>query len=241
MKKSLWLSVLTLLVASQLSAAYIVVLKDGTQYKAKKRWTVTAGKALLELETGSVLQLDPNMIDVAKTNEVNKLGLGDVKVLGQESRSPGSSQSDSSLGATLKLRKPAGTTPGTASPAQPTSTPAPVTRGAGLGFDVISKFEAAYENVGIFEHRVVSDAPGKLRADLIADNEDRVFGAITATAFFMIGVPRSSGAAIDTVELYMRTTTGTPAGRFQMTRADAEAINDKKLTPAAYFVQKVLY
>lgn len=240
MKKSLWLSVLTLLVASHLSAAYIVVLKDGTQYKAKKRWTVTAGKALLELESGSVLQLDPNMIDVAKTNEVNKLGLGDVKVLGQESRSPGSSQTDTSLGATLKLRKP-GTTPGAASPAQSTSTPAPVTRGAGLGFEVISKFEAAYENVGIFEHRVVSDAPGKLRADLIADNEDRVFGAITATAFFMIGVPRSSGTTIETVELYMRTTTGMPAGRFQMTRADAEAINDRKLTPAAYFVQKVLY
>lgn len=240
MKKSLWLSVLTLLVASQLSAAYIVVLKDGTQYKAKKRWTVSAGKALLELETGNVLQLDPNMIDVAKTNEVNKLGLGDVKVLGQETRSPGASQTDSSLGATLKLRKPAGTTP-PATPAQSASTPVPATRGAGLGFDVISKFEAAYENVGIFEHRVVSEAPGKLRADLIADNEDRVFGAITATAFFMIGVPRSTGAAIESVELYMRTTTGMPAGRFQMTSADAEAINSKKLTPAAYFVQKVLY
>ncbi len=238
MKKSLWLSLLPLFLASQLSAAYVVVLKDGTQYKAKQRWTVKAGKALLELESGSVLQLDPNMIDVEKTNEVNKLGLGNVKILGQETR-PGSTQTDTSLGSTLKLRKPPATNP---DPPSPRSTPTPAaTSGGGLGFEVISKFEAAYENVGIFEHRVVSDGPGKLRVELIADNEDRVFGAITATAFFMIGVPRSTGTAIDTVELFMRTTTGMPAGRFQMTPADAEAINGKRLTPAGYFVHRVLY
>ncbi len=238
MKKSLWLSLLPLLVASQLSAAYIVVLKDGTQYKAKQRWTVSDGKALIQLETGSVLQLDPNMIDVEKTNEVNKLGLGDVKVLGRETRSTGGNQQDSSLGSSLKLRKPPATA-GSVPSSTPPANAAP--RGQGLGFEVTSKFEAAYENVGIFEHRVVSDAPAKLRVELITDNEERVFGAITATAFFMVGVPRSTGTPIDSVELFMRTTTGQPAGRFQMTLADAQAINEKKLTPQGYFVQKVLY
>ena len=214
MKKMLGVVVLSILAATQLSAAYIVVLKDGTQYKAKQRWTVTDGKALLQLESGSVLQLDPNMIDVAKTNEVNKLGLGDVKVLGRESRAPGAaSQTDTSLGSSLKLRKPAAPAGAATPQSQPPARPVvPAGRpGQGVGFETISKFEAAYENVGIFEHEVVSDSAGKIRADLIADTEDRVFGAITATAYFMIGLPATGGAHIESVELFMRTTTGMPA------------------------------
>ena len=244
MKKMLGAVVLSIFAATQLSAAYIVVLKDGTQYKAKQRWTVTDGKALLQLESGSVLQLDPNMNDVAKTNEVNKLGLGDVKVLGRETRAPGAaSQTDTSLGSSLKLRKPAGPAAAPTPQSRPTAPPVvPAGRpGQGVGFETISKFEAAYENVKIFEHAVASTAPGKIRANLTADNEDRVFDAITATAYLIIGLPATGGEHIDSVELYMQTTTRMPAGRFLMTRADAELINSKKLTPANYFVQKVLY
>lgn len=243
MKKMLGLAVLSILAAAQLSAAYIVVLKDGTQYKARQRWTVSEGKALIQLETGSVLQLDPNLIDVAKTNEINKLGLGNVKVLAQETRTPGGSTNETSLGSTLKLRKqatPAGTVaPQTQAAARPVAPDGKA--GAGLGFETISKFEAAYENVKIFEHEVRSSAPGKIRANLTADNEDRVFDAITATAYLITGLPATGGEHIESVELYMQTTTKMPAGRFLMTRADAELINARKLTPASYFVQKVLY
>ena len=113
--------------------------------------------------------------------------------------------------------------------------------GAPLGSDVISKFEAAYENVGIFEHRVSSPGAGRLVVNLTTDDEDDVFGAITATAFFMTGVPKSTGQPITLIELYMQTTTRAAAGRFHMTPADAEAINAKRVSPSAYFVQKVLY
>ena len=85
------------------------------------------------------------------------------------------------------------------------------------------------------------DTPDVVVVKLTTDTEDRVFGAITATAFFMIGVPRSTGSQIDLIELYMQTTTGAAAGRFHMTKDDADQINGKKLTPQSYFVQKVLY
>jgi hypothetical protein len=43
------------------------------------------------------------------------------------------------------------------------------------------------------------------------------------------------------VELFMATIKGGAAGRFQMTMADAEAIDKKQVSLQAYFVTNVLY
>jgi hypothetical protein len=242
MKRAVLLSVLVSLIAAPSFAAYIVVLRDGTQYKAKERWTIRNGKALVQLEQGGSLQLDPNLIDEAKTTEVNRLGLGNVKVLAQERAVAAPTPQTSTLGSMTKLRRPQAGAPPTAPRATPTpALPAGQSAPGGLSSEVIMKFEAAYENVGIFEHEVTSPAPNKLHVKLVADNEDRVFGAITATAYFIVGAPRSTGEKIDLVELYMGTTNGGAAGRFHMTRADADLLNGKKITPQNYFVQNVLY
>lgn len=251
MRRSAAFAAVLFAIATPLFASYIVVLKDGTQYKAKQKWQVVNGKAIVALEEGGMLQIDPTLIDTKKTDQINKLGLGNVKVLATESPAPATTQTQtSSLGQTIgKLRQPQGQTqaqkPST-SPALPvpvnSSAPAPEpATGAPLGSEVISKFEAAYENVGIFEHKVSSPGAGRLVVNLTTDDEDDVFGAITATAFFMTGVPKSTGQQIGLIELYMQTTTGAAAGRFHMTQADAEAINAKRVAPSAYFVQKVLY
>jgi len=46
---------------------------------------------------------------------------------------------------------------------------------------------------------------------------------------------------IDSVDLFMKTTTGGAAGRFHITRDDAKALEAKTITPQAYFVLKVLF
>jgi len=81
----------------------------------------------------------------------------------------------------------------------------------------------------------------RLRADMTVDTEDRVFNAISATAFLMVRNAGVQGVQIDVVELYMKTTTNGAAGRFQMTRADAEALNSKTMSQQDYFVRKVIY
>jgi hypothetical protein len=43
------------------------------------------------------------------------------------------------------------------------------------------------------------------------------------------------------VELFMKTTTGGAAGRFQMSRADADALLNKKVKREDYFITKVIY
>ncbi|MEO8216756.1 MAG: hypothetical protein ABI718_06715 [Acidobacteriota bacterium] len=244
MKKMAGVVLVVGLFASQAFATYVVVLRDGTQYKAKEKWTITDGKALVVLENGNRLQLDPALIDIQKTDLVNKLGLGNVKVLAQEQ--PGSADSSQDevnpLGSGRKLRKP----PVTGNIGIPSSTTAksakPITNApGGVGNEALLKFENAYENVGIYEHRVTTPGAGRVRVDLSVDQEDRVFTALTATAFLITGIPRSTGDAIDMVEIYMQETNGGTAGRFQMTRADAEEINAKQISPQSYFVQKVIY
>ncbi len=235
----------TLLFAANAFATYYVVLKSGIAYKAKAKWTIKGGKALVALETGQTLELDPSLIDEGKSEQMTRSGLGDANVItvGQTDTAPAKSQS--SLGSSFKLRKlpsPAGT------PAQSAASPSagapvlpPPAGGALLSSEIIEKFARAYENVGLFEQKLSATGPHSLRADLTADSEDKVLNAISATSFLMVrnaGVP---GAQIDVVELFMRTTNGGSSGRFQMNKDDAQALDSKKVTQQEYFVHRVIF
>jgi hypothetical protein len=221
-------------------ASYIVVMKDGaTRYVAKAKYTVVNGKALIRLENGQTLQLDPALIDERKSDETTALGLGNAKVLAVEDRSggPTSPQTRPSLGSITHLRK----LPPAPSGDSNTAPAAPVPNGPKVSDEVVRKFAAAYENVGLFEQKITSTGAGSLRVDLTADNEEKVFNAISATSFLMVrdaGVP---GTHLDKIELFMRTTNGGSAGRFQMTRADALALDKKTITQPEYFVRNVIY
>ena len=39
-------------------AAYTVIMKNGMIYKAKAKWTIVNGKAMIALESGQTLQVD---------------------------------------------------------------------------------------------------------------------------------------------------------------------------------------
>jgi hypothetical protein len=238
MKRTLILATLAVLTVTQLFAAsYWVVMKDGTRYEARTKWTIVNGKAMITLTNGSVLALDPSAIDVAKSDEVTRLGGG--QILGVEQRAAPTSKA-SEIGGAIRLRKlpPSQSAPATAAPAATEAVP--IAPGTGLGQNVISKFERGFEDIGIFEHKDISTGPHSLRADLTADNEEKVFNTLTATAFLMVhnaGVP---GVQIDSVDLFMKTTTFGAAGRFHVTREDAQALDAKTITPQNYFVLKVL-
>src|SRR3954469_14880064 len=238
MKKSWIAAALVTLAATQLLASYWVVMKDGTRYEAKSKWTVANGKAMITLTNGNVLSLDPNTIDVAKSEQVTRLGGGEL--FGVE-QTPATSAEKSTLGNAIRLRKLPPSQSAAPAPAAPVEAPPVIEPGTGLGADVISKFERAFENVGIFEHKLISTGPHSLRADLTADNEDKVFNTLTATAFLMMHNAGVTGVQIDAADLFMKTTTGAAAGRFHVTREDAQALDSKAITPQNYFILKVLF
>lgn len=231
----------TALLATDSFATYIVVLKDGTRFKAKAKWTVTNGKALIRLENGQTMQVDPKDIDAVKSDEVNKLGLGDVKILNveQAQTSPAPSKTPA-LGSVVRRRQtqPLQVTPqvGATAPAADAVTPVKDE----LNGRLKDNFERAYENLGIFE-RKLSGTNSVVRAELVVDSEDKVFNVISATAFLVVRNALVDGVQIDTVELFMKTTTGGSSGRFIMNRADAEAVHNKTMAIPDYFVRKVIY
>jgi len=243
--KKISIFVLALLVlAAPTFAAYIVVMKDGTRLKAKARWTTAAnGKAMITLENGTTLELDAREIDLPKTEETNKLGLGNAQVLAtQSAASQPQKQNKSVLGGVTKLRPLANASnaPTTTVPTLPppvTATPAD----GGVGNLVIGKFQKAYENVGLYGVKVSSTGPSSIRIELEADNEDQVFKAISATSFVMANLPAMGQTKLETLELYMATVRGGAAGRFQMTMPEAEALAKKQMAWQDYYIKKVLF
>jgi hypothetical protein len=241
MKKILALCVFAVLVSSQAFAAYVVVLRDGTRYKAKAKWTIANGKALIQLENGQTLQIDPKDIDAAKSEEVTRLGLGDVNVLAVEAPVQTPKPSRSTLGDAVRQRQAA------AAAAAAKAAPAPVVESGAakpvedrLNGRLKDNFERAYDNVGVYEAKLTG-TDRVVRAEITVDNEDKVFNALSATALLITRNALVDGIQIDTVELFMKTTNGGSSGRFQMNRADAEAIYNKTISIPDYYVRKVIY
>lgn len=245
MKKVLLLAVMVL-VALPSFAKYIVVLRDGTRYAAKQKWTVVNGKALVLLENGQSLQLDPSLIDVQRSEQLTKIGMANANII---DLNPGASTQPQtpqqpSLGEAIKLRPRAQQQPQQAAPAAKpaaSTAPAPISGAGTISDEVLEKFDRAFENVGIFEKKLTSTSATSLRAEMTVDTEDRVFNAISATSYLMVRNAGVANARIDMVELFMRTTTGGAAGRFQMSREDAEALNNRTISQQDYFVRRVIY
>lgn len=236
-RKILLFAVALVLLPTVAFASYTVVLKDGTQYKAKEKWRVSAGKAIITLENGTTLSLDPKLIDEKESERASAAGLGGAKVLVTSQPAAAPPQQQSPLGSITTLRKPDakpdGKTPGQGGQ--------PAVGQTNLSNDVIQRFQQAYENVGLYDARVLGAGINTLRVELTADNEDQVFKAISATSFLMTKIPDATSERVELVELFMKTTTGGSAGRFQMTAASAAAITKKQLTWQDYFIREVIF
>lgn len=242
MKKTLMLCAFLTFVSSQLFA-YWVVLKDGSRYETIGKPTISGNKATFTLKNGQTVQVTADAIDNAKSEEATRFGGGTV--IATEQRPTPAAKAPSSLGSQIRLRRQQQAAAAANAGAPPVVAPPPAAA-ALLGSDVLDKFERAYENVGIFEHKMTATAGRGLRADLTTDSEDKVFNAISATAFLIVHNAGLSDVTIDDVDMFMKMTNGGTAGRFHMTRADANGLYVGGTSPdrnrlQEYFIRKVLF
>jgi hypothetical protein len=238
LKKICTLATLLVLLPTLAFASYTVVLKDGTEYRAKEKWRLSGGKAIITLENGSTLSIDPKLIDEKESERVSSAGLGGARVLvtAQPNTTPSQPQ-QSPLGSITTLKRD---TPATDSNTAKQSGQ-PMIGQTNLSNDVLSRFQQAYENVGLYDAKVLGAGRNSLRVEVTTDNEDQVFKAISATSFLITKIPEATGERVELVELFMKTINGGSAGRFQMTPADALAISSKKLTWQQYFISDVIF
>lgn len=229
MRRLLTIIVLALFVAIPAFAEYTIILRDGTTYKAIEKWKIVNGQALITLEGGTQITLNPRLIDTERTEQANELGLGDARLINVEETTT-TDQQQRSLGSVSIRRREA---PTTQQQSSNQLTPQP---GANVSNETISKFQRAYDNVGLFDASIDPLTDTKLKVSLTANNEDEVFKAISATAFLLANLNEVSD-----VQLLMSTLTGGSAGKFEMNRSDAKAITDKHIAWHSYYVQKVIY
>ncbi|MBW3670573.1 MAG: hypothetical protein KY432_02745 [Acidobacteria bacterium] len=236
MRNTLMIAISILLAASALAADYTVVLRDGTTYKATEKWKVVDGQALITLEGGTQIRLDPRLIDVDRTEQANRLGLGDARLIKVEERTPAAQPQQRSLGSVTTLRRDDQDKPPTTETSRPSIEATPLPSAAAVSKETVSKFQRAYDNVGLFGAKVEPIRDDALRISLTTNNEDEVFKAISATAFMISNLDE-----IEQVQLLMATLNGGSAGKFEMSRTDAKALTGKHISWQSYYVQKVLY
>jgi hypothetical protein len=241
MRKILAISLFCCLAATAALADYVVVMKDGRRFQARAKWTIVEGKAIVELTNGTRLQIDPALIDAAESEIATRSGLGDAKVLEMGPQSSAATRKQQpSLGSIAAIRKQqASSTPPplTPAPARIAGAPEPAAIAGTVDSGIAEKFHAAYENVSLFERKLTLSEQGRLRIDVMADTEDQVFKAISATAFVFSNVPSPYSG----VDLFLRTVNGGSAGRFQMDREQARGLADKKIEWYDYYVRNVIF
>ncbi len=82
--------------------------------------------------------------------------------------------------------------------------------------------------------------PSALRVAAVTDNEQQVFLALMASARGL-KESRAAGKPLEKVEVVLATATGETAAKFDVTPDDADALLNGRISPAKYFVTRVIF
>jgi hypothetical protein len=82
--------------------------------------------------------------------------------------------------------------------------------------------------------------PSALRVQAVTDTEQQVFLALMASARGL-KESRAAGKLLDKVEVVLATANGEAAARFDVSPDDADALLNGRISPAKYFVTRVIF
>lgn len=111
--------------------------------------------------------------------------------------------------------------------------------GGAMDLQMMNTFNQAFESAGIRGVRLVT-IPQGVRLQVITETEQQVFGAIAAAARGL-KESRALGKSLDKVDMYLATSAGESAGRFELSPEDAEALVTGRTTPSKFFVDSVIF
>lgn len=221
--------------------AYVVKLKDGSLVFARAPYTVKGTRAIITLENGTVTQIPLEKIDVPGTEKYNLDNFGNVisidtpqeKVFKMPTPVPRSKPLQDLIKdkrGHLDLPKPgtAPIAPGSSASAV-AAQPDPIVQAA---------FAHVFEGTGQTQYRV-TNYRGKTRLLATADSEQAVFDMLSASARAVLAAAERGRSA--PVEIVLTTSSGEPAGTFEMTPPQAKLLVDRGVTVQDYFVRNVIF
>jgi hypothetical protein len=242
---------LALSIASPLSA-YVIILKDGSRIVAKEKPSIEGDKLVFVTKIGTVQSVPAAEYDQKRTEDENKLiAGGDALVLNApggkttlqpiSGKRPNLSQyikDHKETNLVLKEQPKGLTRVSTAGPAEKSG--GEKTAGESpLDPTTSDTFVRALEASGIKGPRLTAVSHG-VRVQAVADSEQQVFAAIGAVARGLKET-RAAGRSVDKAEVWLLTTTGLSAGRFDVSPEDADALLNGKVGVAKYFMANVIF
>jgi hypothetical protein len=233
---------LALLLLAPALLAYVVKLKDGSLVFARAPYTVKGTRAIITLENGTVTQIPLEKVDVPGTEKYNRENFGNViaidtpeeKVFQLPTPAPRSKSPLQDMirqrGGNLGLPTPGPASgSGTARSSDSTQSVDPILQSA---------LSHVFEGAGITQYRLTSNR-GKTRLLATARSEQAVFNTLSAAARAISEAAVRGRTA--SVEIVLSTTSGEPAGAFEMTPMQAKLLVDRGVSVQDYFIKNVIF
>jgi hypothetical protein len=256
------LALLALVAAASLLlavTAYTIVLKDGSTLVAKEKYTVQNGRAIITLLNGTQTFVRADQIDVRKTEQANKLGLGNgVLVPGSPQdvgTVPAQPRKDETL-ADLIHKQGAGPREVPGSKRQKEQPAAGRLQKTKAGFTDLSAFprkpyahadvtaqlqqffrSQGFDQVEIWEG-TQSDRP---LIEISTNSEGSVFKALATAANGLLQIRSTFPNRLSAFEVVLTTPARERAGQFELTPGMATELVSKKVDVTAFFVRNVQF
>lgn len=247
------------LFASPLSAAYLIYLKDGSTITARDKYTVKDGRAIIVLLNGTQSFVKASEIDVPRTEQANKDGVGSGVIIPGDPRPIGPQIDMSKKDKTLKdLIANRETAPRDAPasrrnkeeavPGQIGKTKAGFTdlstlpRNPYPQLEVVSDLQQFLHGQGIDAVELYEGTQGdRPLLELTTNSEASVFKALLAASNALIHVRGLHPQKVAAFEILMTTPARERAGQFVLTPQMAEDLAAKRVEAASFFLKNVQF
>lgn len=247
-------AVAALLTAST-AAAYIVVLKDGTQIITKDKYELDGERVILTMRNGNTTFYDASDVDFERTEELNhgknagQATFIEEKLLEIE-RDDEEAQIDTQLsdvvgGKGLSLPEPKKRKPKVTGEAELPKTAAGYVdfvrveklppQDAEVAAEIESYLEGQGHTLSIY-HGVSEEAP---LVEIRANTESEVFKGIRDSASALVQLTQRFPARVEGFDVLFLTDKDVRGGQFSMTLEQAQLITSGRLEPQVYFLRYV--
>jgi hypothetical protein len=254
---------LTLLLASatllMATAAYTIILKDGSSVVAKQKYTIDNGRAIITLLNGTQTFMPLDRIDIPRTEAANKAGYGNGVVIPGSPQDagtvPAQPQKDQTLG-DLITKKGAGPrdVPTTrrgkdqAANGRVLKTKAGYTDLVALArrpyshADLTVTLQQFFHGQGLDDVEIFEGTSGdRPLIEISTNSEGSVFKALNSAAAGLLQIRDSFPNRVTAFEVLLTTPTRERAGQFVLTPEMASELVAKKVEVAAFFIKNVQF
>ena len=245
-----------LILAAPLSAAYMVILKDGSQIEAREKYKIVNGRAVITLKNGTQTFVAANKIDVAKTEAYNKEYSGQMVLPGDPQALVPVETPASRERVLVDLASRSAASPPTNR--RPTAPEAASSRGVktpGGFIDLgsvprrdFTHLEISSEIVQFFRSQGVEDLaiyagtkPDRPLIEIVAGSEGSVFKALAVAANALLHVRDRFGGKVGAFELLLATPARERAGQFVLDQQMATDLVAKTVDLTTFYVSHVQF